>query len=155
MLKEGDKALEFELQDDTGKKVRLSDFKGQKIILYFYPKDDTPGCTKESCDFRDRTPEIKKQGTVILGVSPDSVESHQKFKSKFKLPFPLLADAGAKVCGLYGVWKEKSMYGRTYMGVERTTFLIDEKGKIVRVFPKVKVDGHVEEIFNGLASTPA
>lgn len=155
MLKEGDKAPEFELQDDSGKTVKLPDLKGQKVILYFYPKDDTPGCTKEACDLRDRSKEVKKQGAVVLGVSPDSVESHQKFKTKFNLPFQLLADPGSKVCQLYGVWKEKSMYGRTYMGVERTTFIIDEKGKIAKIFPKVKVDGHVEELLNQLAAIPA
>jgi peroxiredoxin Q/BCP len=155
MLKEGDKAPEFELQDDTGKTVKLSDFKGQKVILYFYPKDDTPGCTQEACDLRDRSKQVQKQGAVVLGVSPDSVESHQKFKKKFELPFRLLADPGSKVCQLYGVWKEKSMYGRTYMGVERTTCLIDEKGKIARFFPKVKVEGHADELLAQLSSIPA
>jgi len=155
MLTDGDKAPEFSLQDDNGNTVTLSGLKGRRIILYFYPKDDTPGCTKEACDLKDRSKEVKKLNAVVLGVSPDSVESHQKFKTKFGLPFQLLADPGSKVCQLYGVWKEKSMYGRTYMGVERTTFLIDEKGKIARIFPKVKVEGHADELLAQLSSIPA
>ena len=150
MLKEGDKAPEFSLADDSGRTVKLSDLKGKKVILYFYPKDDTPGCTQEACDLRDRAPLVKKEGAVVLGVSPDPVESHKKFKDKFSLPFPLLADPDKKACEAYGVWKEKSMYGRTYMGVERTTFIIDEQGRIAKVFPKVKVTGHADELLASL-----
>ncbi|MCL4540182.1 MAG: thioredoxin-dependent thiol peroxidase [Bacteroidetes bacterium] len=143
---EGKKAPDFTLQDDEGETVKLSALKGNKVVLYFYPKDDTPGCTKEACSFRDGFKEIQKKGAIILGVSPDSVESHKKFKEKFHLNFPLLSDAEKKVVNAYGVWKQKSLYGRKYMGVERTTFVIDETGKIKKVFPKVKVDGHYEEV---------
>ena len=145
-LSEGRKAPDFTLKDDTGETVKLSGLTGRKVVLYFYPKDDTPGCTKEACSFRDGFKEIQKMGAIVLGVSPDSVESHRKFKEKFHLNFPLLSDEGKKVVNAYGVWKEKSLYGRKYMGVERTTFVIDEGGKIKKVFPKVKVDGHYEEV---------
>lgn len=133
-----------------GKDVRLSDFKGQKVVLYFYPKDDTPGCTKEACSFRDGMSAIKQRGAAVLGVSVDPVKSHEKFKTKYRLNFPLLSDADKKVVQAYGVWKEKSMYGRTYMGTERTTFIIDEKGKIAKIFPKVSVDGHLDEVLAAL-----
>lgn len=149
-LSEGNKAPDFTLKDDNGKTVKLSEFKGRKVVLYFYPKDDTPGCTKEACSFRDGFREIQKKGAVVLGVSPDSVESHKKFKAKFNLNFPLLSDEQKNVVNAYGVWKEKSLYGRNYMGVERTTFVIDENGRIKRVFPKVKVDGHYEEVLSEL-----
>ena len=149
-LKVGQKAPEFRAPDDTGKIVALSDLRGKKVVLYFYPKDDTPGCTKEACSFRDGIAQIKKKGAVVLGVSPDSVGSHQKFKEKFTLNFPLLADPDKRIVQAYGVWKEKSMYGKKYMGVERTTFVIDEEGRIARVFPKVQVDGHYDEVLAAL-----
>ena len=138
-LKPGQKAPDFTVSTDAGKKVKISDFKGKKIVLYFYPKDDTPGCTKEACAFRDGISEIRKRGAVVLGVSPDSVESHKKFRDKYELNFPLLADTDKKIVEAYGVWKEKSMYGKKYMGVERTTFVIGEAGKISHIFRKVKV----------------
>src|SRR5437762_5932481 len=149
-LKEGEKAPDFAVPDGEGNVVRLKDLKGKKVVLYFYPKDDTPGCTKEACAFRDGFAAIKKKGAVVLGVSTDSVESHQKFKTKFNLNFPLLADTEKKIVEAYGTWKEKSMYGRKYMGIERTTFIIDEQGKISHIFPKVKVDEHYEEVLEAL-----
>jgi peroxiredoxin Q/BCP len=150
VMKAGDKAPDFSVLDDSGKKVKLSDFKGRKVVLYFYPKDDTPGCTKEACNFRDGISAIRKQGAVVLGVSADSVESHRKFRDKFELNFPLLADTEKKMAEDYGVWKEKSMYGRKYMGIERTTFIIDKTGKISHIFPKVKVDEHCGEVLTAL-----
>ena len=149
-LKTGQKAPDFTVTDDLGQKLKLSDLKGKKVVLYFYPKDDTPGCTKEACAFRDGIAEIRKHGAVVLGVSTDSVESHTKFKKKYDLNFQLLADADKTIVEAYGVWKEKSMYGRTYMGVERTTFIINEQGKIARIFPKVKVDQHYKEVLESL-----
>ena len=149
-LKVGQKAPDFTVMDDQGEKVKLADLKGKKVVLYFYPKDDTPGCTKEACAFRDGIDKIKKRGAVVLGVSADSVESHKKFKSKFDLNFPLLADSDKKMVEAYGVWKEKSMYGKKYMGIERTTFVIDENGKITHIFPKVKVDQHYDEVLEAL-----
>ena len=146
MLKEGNKAPAFTLPDDQGNKVSLKDFLGKKVVLYFYPKDMTSGCTQEACDFRDAFPEFEKLDAVILGVSPDPVARHQKFKEKYDLPFRLLSDEEKKVLEKYGVWQEKSMYGRKYMGVVRTTVVIDEKGRIMKIFPKVKVKGHVEEV---------
>ena len=134
----------------TEKKISLKDYLGKKVVLYFYPKDDTSGCTKEACSFRDDFPKFVKSGSVILGVSPDSVKSHKKFSEKYNLVFDLLADEEKKVVEKYGVWKEKSMYGRKYMGVERTTFIIDEKGKIKKIFNKVKVDGHNIEVLEAL-----
>ena len=149
-LKVGQKAPDFTVMDDKGEKLKLADLKGKKVVLYFYPKDDTPGCTKEACAFRDGIDKIKKRGAVVLGVSADSVESHKKFKSKFDLNFPLLADSDKKMIEAYGVWKEKSMYGKKYMGIERTTFVIDENGKIAHIFPKVKVDQHYDEVLEAL-----
>lgn len=149
-LSEGKKAPDFKLKTTTGDTVSLKDFKGKPVVLYFYPKDMTPGCTQEACDFRDSSTKLKKKGAIVLGVSPDSVEMHQKFTDKYDLNFPFLADEGAKVAQTYGVWKEKNMYGKKYMGVVRTTFLIDEDGKIKKIYPKVKVDGHVDEILNDL-----
>ncbi len=146
MIEENKKAPQFTLPDQTGKKISLKDFKGKKVVLYFYPKDNTPGCTKEACDFRDSIEDFKKIKAVVLGVSPDSIESHKKFAEKYDLPFPLLSDPEKKVLNKYGVWKEKSMYGRKYMGVERTTVVIDENGKIMKIFPKVKVKGHVDQV---------
>ncbi|MCX7797343.1 MAG: thioredoxin-dependent thiol peroxidase [Melioribacter sp.] len=150
MAEEGKKAPNFTLKDQDGKKVSLKDFLGQKIVLYFYPKDMTSGCTKEACDFRDNFPNFEKINVVVIGVSPDSVDSHKKFKEKYNLPFILLSDEKKEVIQKYGVWKEKSLYGKKYMGVERTTFIIDENGKILKKFPKVKVDGHVEEVLEVL-----
>jgi len=152
---EGQIAPDFTLPTTDGSTVRLSDLRGKKVVLYFYPKDDTPGCTKEACAFRDNLGVLQSMGVVVLGVSPDSVASHQKFAQKYGLPFPLLADEGAQVATTYGVWKEKKQYGRTYMGIERTTFLIDENGIVQRVFPKVKVDGHVEEVIEAIRSLEA
>ncbi len=146
MLEVGDKAPDFTAQTDGGKTVKLKDFKGNKVVLYFYPKDNTPGCTTEACDFRNNHAALEKKGVVLLGVSPDSVKSHDKFKDKFDLPFPLLADEDHAIAEAYGVWQEKSMYGRKYMGIVRSTFVIDEKGKIADVYEKVKVKGHVEDV---------
>ena len=149
-LKVGQKAPAFSLLDDKSQKVTLSSLKGKNVVLYFYPKDDTPGCTKEACAFRDGIKEIRKRGAVVLGVSGDSVESHQKFSKKFRLNFPLLSDAEKNMLKKYGVWKEKSLYGRKFMGIERTTFVIDAKGKVAAVFPKVKVDKHFDEVVSTL-----
>lgn len=146
MVEEGKKAPEFELPDQTGKNVALSNLKGKNIVLYFYPKDDTSGCTKEACNFRDEFPKFGKMDAIILGLSPDSVESHKKFAQKYKLPFQLLSDEKRKVIEKYDVWKEKSMYGRKYMGVERSTFIIDKHGKIRKIFRKVKVENHNREV---------
>ncbi len=145
-LQVGDKAPDFSLKSDKEETVKLSSYKGKKVVIYFYPKDDTPGCTKEACSFRDGFSEIQRKGAIILGVSTDSVESHKKFKEKYHLNFQLLSDADKKVVNAYGVWKEKAMYGKKYMGIERTTFVIDENGKIKKVFPKVKVEGHYDEV---------
>jgi thioredoxin-dependent peroxiredoxin len=146
MLKVGDKAPDFKVQDDAGQAVSLKDFKGKNLVLYFYPKDDTPGCTTEACGFRDAEKTYAKKNAVIVGVSPDPVTAHVKFKNKYGLPFRLLSDPEKTMLEAYGVWKEKSMYGRKYMGVERTTFVIDPQGKIVQVFPKVSVTGHVDAV---------
>ncbi len=150
LLKAGQKAPAFKSVDESGEVVSLKDFLGKKVVLYFYPKDDTPGCTAEACAFRDGFKEIAKKGAVILGVSPDSAKSHLKFKEKFNLNFPLVSDESKAICEAYGVWKEKSMYGRKYMGVERTTFVIDEQGKITRIFPKVSVSVHYDEVLAAL-----
>lgn len=150
MLKTGDKAPDFKALTDAGDTVNLKDFRGKKVILYFYPKDNTPGCTQEACDFRDSMARFRKKDTVVLGVSPDGVASHQKFKTKFKLPFPLLVDEDHKIAEAYGVWAEKSMYGRKFMGIVRSTFVIDEKGRIAEVYGKVKVKGHVDELLGKL-----
>lgn len=139
-------APEFTLATDTGEFVSLASFAGTTVVLYFYPKDDTPGCTKESCQFRDLFPRFRRDKAVILGISPDSVKSHAKFKKKFALPFTLLADEGHAVAEAYGVWALKSFMGRKYMGVERTTFLIGPDGRIAQVFEQVKPDGHAEEV---------
>ena len=146
MPREGEPAPDFELATDTGKKVKLSDFRGRKVILYFYPKDDTPGCTTQACDLRDHIQEIDSRGAVVLGVSPDDVASHQKFKQKFGLNFTLLADTDHKVAEAYDVWKEKNLYGKKSMGVERTSYVIDEQGKIAKVLPRVKPADHVGQI---------
>lgn len=142
----GDKAPDFTLPTDSGGTVSLSELKGKNVVLYFYPKDDTPGCTVEAKDFRDNIEAFKKADTVVLGISKDSVKSHDKFKEKHCLPFGLISDETGSMCEDYGVWVEKSMYGKKYMGIERTTFLIDKQGKIAKVWPKVKVEGHVAEV---------
>lgn len=146
MLSEGKKAPDFALPDSNGKIVKLSDFAGKRGVLYFYPKDDTPGCTIEACGFRDMAAEFGKRGVVVLGVSPDDSASHAKFVGKYKLPFTLLADAGAKVAQEYGVWGEKIVMSRKYMGIFRTTFVIGKDGKIEKVFEKVKPEGHNSEV---------
>ena len=151
----GKSAPAFTLDTDTGERLSLRDLKGKPVVLYFYPKDDTSGCTAEACEFRDAFPRFDKSKAVILGVSPDPVKSHQKFKAKYELPFTLLADTDHAVAEQYGVWKEKSMYGRKYMGVERTTFIIDAAGKIAKIFEKVKPQGHAAEVEAALATLPA
>jgi len=142
----GKKAPDFTATTDGGGKIKLSDFKGKTVILYFYPKDDTPGCTKEACGFRDAKPNFSKAKAVVLGVSKDSVARHDKFKGKYDLNFPLIADEDGKICEKYGTWIEKSLYGRKYMGIDRATFLIDDKGVIRNIWRNVKVAGHVEEV---------
>jgi peroxiredoxin Q/BCP len=149
----GESAPELSLPDQHGKPVTLKSFRGKQIVLYFYPKDDTPGCTKESCEFRDVESQIVRAGAVILGVSLDDKESHQKFIKKYGLPFPLLSDEDAAVSKAYGVYKEKNMYGKKYWGIERSTFVIDPNGKLKAVFRKVKVDGHVDEVLKALRSS--
>jgi thioredoxin-dependent peroxiredoxin len=146
LLEVGDKAPAFKTTNQDGETVSLGDFKGKKLVLYFYPKDDTPGCTKEACSIRDGWSKFRKRGVAVLGVSVDDEKSHRKFIDKFSLPFPLLADTDKTIVKAYGVWGEKSMYGRKYMGTLRVTYLIDEKGKIAAVWPKVKPEGHAEEI---------
>jgi thioredoxin-dependent peroxiredoxin len=150
MVEEGKKAPAVTLKNQDGKKISLNDFKGKNIVLYFYPKDNTSGCTKEACNFRDEFSDFKKLKAVILGVSPDSVESHKKFAEKYDLPFNLLSDEKKQVLEKYGVWKEKSMYGRKYMGVERSTFIIDKTGKVRKIFRKVKVADHNKEVMETL-----
>ena len=145
-LNEGDKAPAFNLLASNNEKVSLADLKGKWVALYFYPKDDTPGCTKEACNFRDGLSQFKEKNAVILGVSPDDVASHQKFSKKLDLPFLLLADTDQKLCEAYGVWKMKSMYGKEYLGVERSTFLINPEGKIAKIWRKVQVDGHDAQV---------
>jgi thioredoxin-dependent peroxiredoxin len=145
-LKEGDIAPTISLTPDSGQPFELSSLRGKNVVLYFFPKADTPGCTKESCAFRDTSKKFGKANTVIVGVSPDPAGAQAKFREKFDLPFLMLADVGHKVAEVYGVWKEKSMYGKKYMGIERTTFVIDTAGKIRRIFPKVRVEGHAEEV---------
>ncbi|MEX0879225.1 MAG: thioredoxin-dependent thiol peroxidase [Thermoanaerobaculia bacterium] len=152
LLAVGDKAPAFRTVDQDGKPVTLSDFKGQKVVLYFYPKDDTPGCTKEACAFRDGWAKFRRRKLAVLGVSVDDAKSHRKFADKYSLPFPLLADTDKKIVKDYGVWGEKSMYGRNYMGTKRVTYLIDEKGKIAAVWPKVKPDAHAEEVLAAAAA---
>jgi peroxiredoxin Q/BCP len=150
MLKTGDKAPEFKLTADNSEEVSLKDYKGKKVVLYFYPKDMTSGCTAEACDFRDNIKKFEKNNAVVIGVSADDTKSHVKFKEKYDLPFTLVSDESKKMLKDYGVWQEKSMYGRKYMGIARTTFVIDEKGKIEKAFQKVKVVGHIDEILKNL-----
>jgi thioredoxin-dependent peroxiredoxin len=142
----GDPAPGFSLATDGGGTLSLADLKGRKVILYFYPKDDTPGCTKEACAFRDAMPDFEGADAVIVGVSKDGPAKHDKFKAKYDLPFTLLSDEDGSLCEAYGVWVEKSMYGRKYMGIERATYLIDEVGKIAEIWRKVKVPGHAEAV---------
>ena len=150
-LKEGGIAPAIHLPDEQGADFRLADLQGKNVVLYFYPKADTPGCTKESCEFRDSTVKFTAKDTVIVGISPDKSAAQSKFKSKFDLPFTLLADADHAAAEAYGVWKEKSMYGKKYMGIERTTFLIGKDGRIRKIFARVKPEGHAEEVYQALA----
>lgn len=146
----GSPAPDFTAVSNTGETITLSQFRGQYVVLYFYPKDDTPGCTKEACGFRDALPDFSDANAIVLGVSRDDTASHAKFVKKFDLNFPLLADTEGTITEAYGVWVEKSMYGKKYMGIERTTFLIDKNGKISQVWPKVKVDGHAAEVLQAI-----
>jgi peroxiredoxin Q/BCP len=146
MVNIGEKAPDFRLASGEGRVVSLKDLKGKKIVLYFYPKDDTPGCTKEACSFEQNRAALKKKGAVIIGISADSPDSHSKFAEKYGLSFPLLSDEKREIIKLYDVWKEKSLYGKKYFGIERTTFVIDENGFIRHIFSKVKVDGHTDEV---------
>jgi len=143
----GKMAPDFTLPSSAGEPVTLKQFKGKKtVILYFYPKDDTPGCTKEACEFRDHAAEFERHNAVILGISTDPIDSHVKFRDKHRLPFPLLSDEDAAVSKLYGVYKQKNLYGKKYMGIERTTFVIDKTGRIAQIYPKVKVEGHIQDL---------
>jgi peroxiredoxin Q/BCP len=150
LLKAGAKAPEFETIDQDGKPVSLKDYRGRKVVLYFYPKDNTPGCTKEACGFRDSFARFKKLGVEIMGVSVDTEKSHRSFAEKFHLPFRLVVDSDKKIVQAYGVWGEKSLYGRKYMGTNRVTYIIDEAGRILSVFPKVKPEEHAEEILKAI-----
>ena len=152
MIEEGKRAPDFELQSDSGETVRLSDFRGKRVVLYFYPKDDTPGCTTEACEFRDAYDVYRRRGIEILGVSPDNVASHEKFKSKHDLPFTLLADPNHETAERYGVWGERSFAGKTYMGINRSTFLIDEDGNVVRAMLGIKPAGHAAAVLDELAA---
>ncbi|MGI8542587.1 MAG: thioredoxin-dependent thiol peroxidase [Aridibacter sp.] len=146
MIEPGEKAPDFTGKDQNGEEIKLSDYKGKKVVLYFYPKDDTPGCTKQACSLRDGFAELKKNNIEVLGVSADDKESHQKFIEKYDLPFTLLADTEKEIINKYGVYGEKNMYGKKYMGIKRTAFLIDEKGKIKKIFKRVKTDEHADEV---------
>jgi peroxiredoxin Q/BCP len=150
-VEEGQDAPDFTLAADDGSKVKLSSLRGTPVVLYFYPKDDTPGCTTEACNFRDRQPELNDAGAKIFGVSPDSLESHGQFRDKFSLNFPLLSDPDHKVAEKYGAWREKNMYGKKSMGIQRSTFVIDREGKIAKVWRSVKVDGHDQQVLKALA----
>ncbi len=149
-IEEGESAPEFALRADDGKEVRLSALRGQPVVLYFYPKDDTPGCTREACAFRDRKSDLAAHGAVVLGVSPDDTASHGKFRDKFSLNFPLLADPDHHVADAYGAWREKNMYGKKSMGIQRSTFLIDRQGRVSKVWKRVNVDGHDAEVLAAL-----
>ncbi len=149
MLKPGDKAPDFFLSDANGRKIKLSDYLGQRVVLYFYPKDDTPGCTKQACSLRDGTTQLTRNNIVVLGISADDEASHKKFTHKYKLPFTLLADKDKQVCNKYGVFGEKTFMGKFFPGIKRTTFLIDEKGKIVKVIEKPNVEDHANEVLAG------
>lgn len=151
----GDLAPAFALPTAEGRTVALSGFRGKTVVLYFYPKDDTPGCTTEACGFRDARASFARANAVVLGISGDSVESHRRFRDTFRLPFPLLSDPGAAVAKAYGVYKQKSLYGRTYWGIERTTFVIDGQGRIAQIFPRVKVDGHIDAVLQAITPQTA
>ncbi|KNY27530.1 thioredoxin-dependent thiol peroxidase [Pseudobacteroides cellulosolvens] len=148
MIEAGSKVEDFTLKDEQGNDISLADFKGKKVVLYFYPKDNTPGCTKQACSFRDVYDDILETGAVIIGISPDKPASHKKFKEKFNLPFYLLCDEDHKVAEIFGAWGEKKMYGKTYMGIIRSTFIIDEDMSVIKVYPKVTPEGHGEEILD-------
>ncbi|MGQ0505036.1 MAG: thioredoxin-dependent thiol peroxidase [Myxococcaceae bacterium] len=152
MIEEGKKAPSFSLKDQSGKTVKLSDFAGKHVVLYFYPKDNTPGCTQEACDFRDSQAKLLKKGAIVLGVSPDNEKSHVKFATKYELEFPLLVDEDHAIAEKYGAWGEKVLYGRKFMGIIRSTFLIGPDGKIKKVWPKVKVAGHVDDVLAAVRS---
>jgi thioredoxin-dependent peroxiredoxin len=154
-VEEGAKAPSFSLKDDGGKTLRLSQFSGQPVVLYFYPKDDTPGCTKQACAFRDQSKALHKHGAIVLGVSPDDVESHARFKAKYGLNFPLLADPDHAIAAKYGAWREKNMYGKKSMGVQRSSFLIDSQGRVAKVWKRVKVEGHAEQVLAALQELSA
>lgn len=149
-IEEGEKAPAFSLLNDQGKKVKLSDFKGSPVVLYFYPRDDTPGCTREACAFRDCKAEMTMLGAVVLGVSPDDVASHQRFRDKYQLNFSLLSDPDQKVSQLYGAWREKNMYGKKSMGIQRSTYLIGADGKVAKLWKRVQVDGHDQSVLQAL-----
>ncbi len=149
-LREGDLAPEIRLETSTGEEFRLSALRGKKVILFFYPRASTPGCTREACDFRDALPRLSRRGAVVVGISPDPAKRQANFKAKHELPFTLLCDIGHEVAEAYGVWKQKKLAGVKYMGIERSTFLIDEQGRIARVFAKVKVSGHADEVLSAL-----
>jgi len=149
-IEEGSKAPAFTLQADDGSKVKLSELKGSPVVLYFYPRDDTPGCTREACAFRDRQDEIQGLGAQVFGISPDTVESHVKFRDKYSLNFPLLADPDHKMADKYGAWREKNMYGKKSMGIQRSTYLIDADGKVAKLWKRVKVDGHDQQVIDAL-----
>ena len=150
-LKQGDKAPQFTAKDQNGQTVTLAQFRGKKVILFFYPKDNTPGCTAEACDFRDNYQSLTAQGMIVLGVSVDDEKSHQKFISKYELPFTLLADTDKKIVEAYGVWAEKSMYGKTYMGTNRTTFIIDEDGNLAKIITKVDTKSPTKQVLEALS----
>ena len=150
MIEEGKPAPEFELQSDTGETVRLADFRGRPVVLYFYPKDDTPGCTTEACEFRDAYDVFRERGAEVLGVSPDDVRSHEKFKTKYELPFTLLADPDHSTAEAYGVWGERSFAGKKYMGINRSTFVIDKEGKVSRAMIGIKPAGHASDVLEAL-----
>lgn len=151
MVEEGKNAPGFSLPNADGEIINLSDFKGKSVVIYFYPKDNTPGCTKQACGFRDASEEYALVNAVVIGISPDNEASHQKFRDKFDLPFLLLADPDLQAINAYGVWKEKNMYGKKYMGVERSTFIVDKDGMVAKIIRKVKVDGHVESVLSTLS----
>jgi peroxiredoxin Q/BCP len=153
VIEEGQPAPEFELQADSGETVKLSDLRGSPVVLYFYPKDDTPGCTVEACEFRDAYDVFRDRGAKVLGVSPDDATSHEKFKSKYGLPFTLLADPDHRVAEDYGVWGERSMYGKTYTGINRSTFVIDREGKVARAMVGIKPTGHAADVLDALPSS--
>jgi peroxiredoxin Q/BCP len=150
MLQQGSVAPDFVLPDQNNQEHRLSEYQGKWVVLYFYPKDNTPGCTKEACGFRDEHTVLDSLNAVVLGISKDSVQSHEKFIRKFNLPFSLLSDVAGQVIEIYGAWKQKSMYGKTFMGIDRSTYLIDPEGKIAKIYPKVKVEKHIVEIIDDL-----